>query len=76
MSEDGFSVKERMALWKQKDAAGSKNDSPSNAAKIVPSKLNIPAKVDTKASGIGTVSSPDTKLNPPSTTSVKSPTLP
>ena len=75
MSEDGLSVKERMALWKQKDAAGSKNDSPSNAAKIVPSKLNIPAKVDTKASGIGTVSSPDTKLNPPITTSVKSPTL-
>lgn len=76
MSEDGLSVKERMALWKQKDATGSKHGSPVNAAKVVPSKLNIHAKVDTKASGIGTVSSPDTKLNPPVTASVESPVLP
>ncbi len=65
MSEDGLSVKERMALWKQKDAAGNKNDSPSNASKIVPGKLNIPAKVDVKASSNGTVSSPDIKLITP-----------
>jgi len=76
MSEDGLSVKERMALWKQKDAAGSKNESPSNASKINPSKVNIPVKVDIKAPGIGTILSPDIKSSATVAISVKSPALP